>query len=332
MARALELIVATGTSVAIGIGAARYAQPTPAADFAERPGAAYLSRHFLHDAVTAPPADIGAQARALGLGALYPFAGAVDATGALVLPDEGRAVHGGQVEAFAAGVRAAGVAARPWVAIVEGARFDARDAAARAAAATTIAALATPSTDGVHVQLPAGDPAGALLLLGDVRARLPAGKQLSVATPPPPAPLAAAGEDAWSPAQLGAVCELADHLVVHTEDRGLAAPLYAATLVGWTELLAATLPAPDAGGCTWSFVVPAEDTAHPWHDPSVESPAFVLPVLKHAFGARALPAGAAGPTVQGAWLMAGNEWAAWERDWLDREPGAARIAEPMPGG
>jgi hypothetical protein len=332
MARAIELILATSVSIGVGVGAARYAQPSTAADFADRPGAAYLSRHFLHDAVTAPAAEIGAQARALGLGALYPFAGSVDASGALVLADEGRSVHGGQVEPFAAGAATAGVAVYPWVAVVEGSRFDARDPAARAAVAQTVAALATASTAGVHLQVPAADPTGALLLVGEVRGRLPAGKRLSVATPPPPAPLAAPDQAAWSADQLAAACELADHLVVHIEDRGLPATIYAPTLIGWTELLAATLPPPAEGGCTWSFVVPVEDRPHPWHDPEVENPSFVLPVLKHAFGGRTLPAGAAGPTLQGAWLMGGHEWATWEQAWLDRDPGAPRIAEPMPGG
>lgn len=265
-------------------------------------------------------AALAARVREHGITELYPHLCPVEAEGRL--PEVDDAATERLLDALPAATAAGdgGVRVWPWV----GGTLDHTDlenAAWRRQFAENVAGLMErhPRLAGAHVNiepLPDGTPSY-LLLLEEMRARMPAGKKLSVAAYPPPTRWHPFPEVHWGEPYFREVARRCDQLTVMAYDTGIRFQKpYRKLMADWTrEIL------------DWSegrevlIGVPAYgDAGVDWHRPEVENLENALAgVHTGLLSFPELPANYRGVAIYCDWEMTSDKWAEFRARFGRRE-------------
>ncbi|MCB9764124.1 MAG: hypothetical protein H6739_30415 [Alphaproteobacteria bacterium] len=302
--------------------------------------AAWMRRQWIHGGPEVAGHEaalrqaLAENARALGITAVYPFLGPMDADGHPGWRGDRGVIQRydpATAEAFFRDMErlAPELAVIPWTGgnwrqdVVFGDTPRLAGFAAHAAAITRLGA------DGVQLNvepLPSWTP-GYLALLADVKAAIGPDKVLSVAAYPPPTPLHPFPDVHWELPFLAEVCRVADDLAVMGYDTGITLRWrYRGLMEDWTRALAETLPPPEAGGCTWRMGLPAYEDDEPWHHPDVETVDEAIRGVRAGLGPEP-PSNFLGVAVYASWTTDADEWAAYEQLWRARAPSGAALPD-----
>ena len=270
----------------------------------ERPREAYESPAAFH--------RLAETCRRNGIAYVFPHLCPAEATGALPPLDPAK------VAPLAAALPEAMIL--PWVGGVFQQDCPIDSAAWRDTFVSNCAALLQqhPELDGIHLNiepLPDGN-AGYLLLLADLKRRLPAGRMLSVAAYPPPTRWHPHPEVHWSEAYYAEIARHADQIVPMLYDTSIRVPkAYVSLVRRWTrEVL--------LWGHTREVVlgVPAyEDEGVGYHDPRVENIENALAGVNAGLADLGESRGGfTGIAVYADWTTSDEEWAAFRRQFRAR--------------
>ncbi len=292
----------------------------------------WMRRVWIHGGEPTDPARLATELRALSITRVYPFLGPMDPDGWPGWRREGTIVRYEPelAGAFFAAMRAEApeVSVLPWTGgnLEQDVHLD--DAAQRTAFAEHARRLVALGAAGVHVNvepMPSGR-AGYLALLRAVSAAIGEGT-LSIAAYPPITPLHPYASVHWSIDFTREVCLVADELAVMAYDTALDDPgAYEGLVAQWTRELRAALPTRADGGCDLVMGVPAYEDDEPWHRPDAET---IERGLRGVIaGARAGEGRAVdGVAIYASWTTDAEEWATYERLWLERAPRGATVSD-----
>jgi hypothetical protein len=128
-----------------------------------------------------------------------------------------------------------------------------------------------PGLSGVHLNIepwPSGEP-HLLVLLEELRERMPQDKVLSVAAYPPPVPMIGNLTVHWTPEYTRLIAERVDHMAFMNYDSGLKLEkLYIALMARWTRQIMESTASTQTQVLLGLPVY--DDAGVPWHDPDVE--------------------------------------------------------------
>ncbi|MCB9746446.1 MAG: hypothetical protein H6740_27965 [Alphaproteobacteria bacterium] len=292
----------------------------------------WMRRTWLHAAGEKDLPRLVRELDEAGITRIYPFLGPPDAEGWPGWRSEGeiQRVDHARAAAFLREMKALAphVQVVPWTGGVLHRDVFPAELSHRRAFAAQLARLTEAGADGVQLNvepMPEQTP-GYLELLQDVRAAIGPGKVLSVAAYPPTTELHPFPDVHWSLAFTREVCLQADELAVMAYDTALRSEYaYRSLVTRWTQDLAATLPPPEEGGCSFLIGVPAYEDDEGWHRPDIETLETGIQGVLRAFPEGA-PAHFRGLAIYASWTMDAAEWGAWSRLWTGRE--TAGVTDP----
>ncbi|MGO9545438.1 MAG: hypothetical protein ACLPPF_11670 [Rhodomicrobium sp.] len=309
-------------------------EPKPGA-FDRGDNALWMRRHWLHEGPTHDEiAALVESLRERGIRRIYPFLGPMDAEGwpgwrskaghVRYVPERAAAFIA-EIHRIAPEIRVI-----PWT----GGNLDSdvhlNDPAQRKAFAEQARRLVALGADGVQLNvepLPTGS-ADYLTLLREVKAAI-GNRTLSVAAYPPPTDEQPGSDVRWELPFMRKVCRHANELAVMAYDTSIASvPEYKAVLSAWTRQLAATLPAPSAGGCEWLMGVSAYDDDKDYHRPDVETVEHSLNGIVAGLSGIRPPVNFRGVAIYASFTADERKWAAYSRIWRGAEPPASPPPDP----
>jgi len=247
-----------------------------------------------------------------GITVVYPHLCPATSTGAL--PD----LDAGRIAPLAAALP--GVSILPWVGGVHQRDCVLDSARWRDAFASNVADLLMrhPQLGGIHLNIepmPDGN-ANFLVLLEELKRRLPAGRRLSVAAYPPPTRWQPRPEVHWSEGYFREVARRTDQVVPMMYDTSIRVPkAYVSVMRRWTREVVEW-----AGPTEILLGVPAyEDAGVGYHHPHVESLGHALSGINAGLtGLGSSTGGFAGIAVYADWTTTETEWAAFRRQFRGR--------------
>jgi hypothetical protein len=297
--------------------------------------ALWMRRHWLHESPS--DGEIAALVEGLrerGIKRIYPFLGPMDAEGWpgwRSKPGPVRYVPE-RAGAFLAAIHrlAPEIKVVPWTGGNLNRDVHLEDDAQRKAFAEHARRLIALGADGIQLNvepMPSGSAAYAELLR-EVKAAI-GSHTLSVAAYPPPAEADSDKETHWDLPFMRKICGIANELAVMAYDTGLtSAPAYEKLVAAWTRQLAATLPAPSAGGCEWLMGVPAYDDDKDYHRPDVETIEHSLNGIVAGLSGTGNRPGFRGVAIYASFTTDERKWAVYGRLWRGARPPASPPPDP----